>query len=151
VRALLEELELTTFVKTSGSKGLHVIVPLNGQATYEDVAAFCQRASRELCERHPELLTTAFYKKDRSGRLFLDTMRNALGATVVAPYSLRGRPGAPVSAPIRWDEVDDPALAPDGIRMRDMRARLDAGGDPWRDLRAYAGSLAHALPALSAR
>jgi bifunctional non-homologous end joining protein LigD len=147
VRELMEELELPVFVKTTGSKGLHVVAPLDGEATYDDVHGFCERASMELCERHPELLTTEFYKKDRKGRLFLDTMRNAPAATVVAPYSLRGKPGAPVSAPITWDEVDDPALAPDGIRLGDVRGRPDA----WRDFRAYAGSIARALRGLNAR
>jgi bifunctional non-homologous end joining protein LigD len=148
VRALLEQLELSTFVKTTGSKGLHVVAPLDGTATYAEVGAFCQKAAVRLCERHPELLTTEFYKKDRGGRLFLDTMRNSLAATVIAPYSLRGRPGAPVATPITWEDVDDPALLPNGIRLRDVRARLDAKGDPWSDLRAYAGSVTRALAGL---
>jgi bifunctional non-homologous end joining protein LigD len=89
-----------------------------------------------------------FYKKDRGGRLFVDVMRNARGATLVAPYSLRGRPGAPVSAPIAWDEVDDPALAADSIQLRGLRARLDQRGDPWRALRDRPGSAARAMAAL---
>jgi bifunctional non-homologous end joining protein LigD len=97
-----------------------------------------------LCARHPDELTTEFYKKDRKGRLLLDIMRNTLGATFVAPYSLRGRPGAPVSAPIEWREVDDTALRPDGIGLRDVRARLDKHGDPWATLRAKPGSVAAA-------
>src|SRR5262249_23315080 len=109
---------------------------------------FCQAASACLCARHPELLTTEFYKKDRRGKLFLDTLRNALGATAIAPYSLRGRPGAPVAAPIAWAELDDPALLPDGISLRDVRARLDATGDPWAELHAYGGSLTRALTEL---
>jgi bifunctional non-homologous end joining protein LigD len=71
-------------------------------------------------------------------------MRNAIGATLVAPYSLRGRPGAPVSAPIAWSDVDDPALAADAIGLRDLRNRLDHRGDPWRDLREELGSVADA-------
>ena len=90
-----------------------------------------------------------FYKKDRKGRLFLDVMRNAISATLVAPYSLRGRPGAPLSAPIEWSEVDDPALRSDGVRLRDIRARLDRHGDPWRLLRAAPGSIAAAQRALA--
>jgi len=75
-------------------------------------------------------------------------MRNAIGATLVAPYSLRGRPGAPVSAPIAWSELDDPTLRADGIRLRELRTRLDQRGDPWRELRARPGSVAGALRAL---
>jgi bifunctional non-homologous end joining protein LigD len=89
-----------------------------------------------------------FYKKDRKGRLFVDVMRNAIGATLVAPYSLRGRPGAPVSAPIEWSELTDPSLTSDGIRVGDLRARLDRRGDPWQHLRSRAGSASGALRAL---
>jgi bifunctional non-homologous end joining protein LigD len=90
-----------------------------------------------------------FYKKDRRGRLFVDIMRNAIGATLVAPYSLRGRPGAPVAAPIAWSELDDPLCA-EGIGLRDLRGRLDRRGDPWQALRAHAGVVSTARRALAA-
>jgi bifunctional non-homologous end joining protein LigD len=109
---LLGELELPTFVKTSGSKGLHVIVPLDGKATYDDAAVLCRKVAEVAIAQHPEVMTTEFYKKDRRGRLYLDVMRNGFGATVVAAYSVRARPGAPVSTPIGWHELDDPDLAP---------------------------------------
>jgi bifunctional non-homologous end joining protein LigD len=137
VRKLMTSLNLPTFIKTTGSKGLHVVVPIDGSSTYENVAELCRRASIKLCEEHTDLLTTEFYKKDRKGRLFLDTMRNALGATVVAPYSLRGKAGAPVSTPITWEELDDPKLASDGVHLRDVRARLDSLGDPWAELTTW--------------
>jgi bifunctional non-homologous end joining protein LigD len=76
-------------------------------------------------------------------------MRNAIGATLVAPYSLRGRPGAPVSAPIAWSELDDPALCADGIRLRDLPRWLDRRGDPWHALRARAGVVSAARRALA--
>ncbi len=141
---VLGELGLAPFVKTTGSKGLHVIAPLDGTATFAEAAALTAALASALCTRHPDLMTQEFYKKDRKGRLFLDTMRNAPGATFVAPYSLRGKPGAPISAPVEWAEVDDPALAADGIRLRDIRARLDRSGDPWAKLRARPGSIAAA-------
>lgn len=150
LRTLFEQIGLPPFVKTTGSKGLHVIAPLDDAATSDEVAALTTRIAALLCRRHPELLTMEFYKKDRKGRLFVDVMRNAIGATLVAPYSLRGRPGAPLSAPIAWDEVDDPALRADGIRLRDLRERLDHRGDPWRRLRAAPGSVAAAQRALDA-
>jgi bifunctional non-homologous end joining protein LigD len=134
---------LPAFVKTTGSKGLHVVVPIE-PASYAAAGGLATRISAVLCRRHPEFLTMEFYKKDRGGRLFLDVMRNAIGATLVAPYSLRGRPGAPVSAPIAWSDVDDPALAADAIGLRDLRNRLDHRGDPWRDLREELGSVADA-------
>jgi len=150
VREALDELALPAFVKTTGSKGLHVVAPLDPHASFDTVGKLGHGIARLLCERYPDELTTEFYKKDRGNRIFLDTLRNAPGATVVAPYSLRGKPGAPISAPIEWDEVDDPALRPDGIRIRDVRARLDRRGDPWRDLRAEPGSADAAARRLAA-
>jgi bifunctional non-homologous end joining protein LigD len=145
---LLDQLGLAAFVKTTGSKGMHVVAPLDDAATFDEVGALGTRIGALLCRRHPDALTMEFYKKDRGDRLFVDMMRNTRGATLVAPYSLRGRPGAPVSAPIAWDEVDDPALAADGIGLRGLRARLDRRGDPWRALRAQPGSVARATAAL---
>jgi bifunctional non-homologous end joining protein LigD len=175
VRGLLDELGLPAFVKLTGGKGLHVVAPLDAGATFErsetgggdpdgsaggagrraprgidEVGELAVRSGALLCRRHPDLLTMEFYKKDRRGRLFVDVMRNAIGATLVAPYSLRGRPGAPVSAPIAWSELDDPALCADGLRLRDVRARLDRRGDPWHALRARAGVVSAARRALAA-
>lgn len=144
LRDLFGELGLPPFVKTTGGKGLHVVAPLDGRATFDEVAALCGGISKLLCARYPDELTVEFYKKDRKDRLFLDTMRNALGATIAAAYSVRGRPGAPVSAPIEWREVEDPALAPNGFTLRDVPRRLDAAGDPWAKLRAELGSVAQA-------
>jgi bifunctional non-homologous end joining protein LigD len=146
LRAVLDELALPAFVKVTGSKGLHVIAPLDDAAAFDEVGALATRIGALLCRRHPDDLTMEFYKKDRRGRLFVDVMRNAIGATLVAPYSLRGRPGAPVSAPIAWSELDD--VSADGIRLRDLRAWLDRRGDPWADLRAHTGSIAGAMRAL---
>ena len=147
LHAELAALGLPVFVKTTGSKGLHVVTPLDAAASFAAVAAFGAVICARLCARHPAELTTEFYKADRRGRLFLDTLRNAPGATIVAAYSLRGRPTAPVSAPIGWDELDAP-LQPDAITLRDVRARLDRRGDPWATLRAAPGSIATAAARL---
>lgn len=143
---LFDELELPAFVKTTGGKGLHVCAPLDGAATFDGVHALTSAINALLLARHPDLVTVEFYKKDRKGRVFLDTMRNTIGATVVAPYSLRGKPTAPVSAPITWSELD--TITPDGITLRDVRPRLDRIGDPWATLRAKAGSVARAVERL---
>jgi len=150
LRELFAPLALPAFVKTTGSKGLHVVAPLDARADFDAVAALGNRIAALLCRRAPDLFTQEFYKKDRKGRLFLDTMRNAPGATIIAPYSLRGRPGAPLSAPIGWDELDDDTLRPDGVTMQTIRGRLDRVGDPWRDLRARVGSVTTAAAALDA-
>jgi bifunctional non-homologous end joining protein LigD len=148
VRVLLDALELPAFVKVTGSKGLHVVAPVDARDDFAAVHELCGRTAAVLCAREPDLFTVEFYKKDRKGRLFLDVMRNGLGATFVAAYSVRGRPGAPVSAPIEWDELDDPALAPDGFSLRDVPARVQKQGDPWATLRARAGSVSAALAVL---
>jgi bifunctional non-homologous end joining protein LigD len=144
LRDLLGQVELPAFVKTTGGKGLHVVAPLDGRASFDEVAALGNRMSQLLCARHPAALTMEFYKKDRKDRLFLDTMRNAVGATIVAAYSVRGRPGAPVSTPIEWREVEDAALAPNGFSLRDVPRRLERTGDPWAKLRAHPGSIEQA-------
>lgn len=144
LRELCDSLELPCFVKSSGSKGLHVVAPVDAADGYDKVDALCGAIARRVCGDHPDLFTTEFYKKDRHGRLFLDTMRNTYGATVVAAYSVRGKPGAPVSAPLTWSEVGGD-LEPGRFRLRDIRARLDARGDPWQRLRERAGSATAAL------
>lgn len=149
IKELCESIDLPTFVKTTGSKGLHVVVPLDGRALFGEVMALGNRLAKVLCARHPDKLTQEFYKKDRRGRLYLDVMRNALGATIIAPYSLRGRPGAPLSAPIEWEEVEDEALRPNGFTLRTIRDRLDVVGDPWSNLRHRAGSIDDADALLS--
>jgi bifunctional non-homologous end joining protein LigD len=149
VRELLEQLGLPAFVKLTGGKGLHVVVPLDDGAEFNEAGELATRIGALLCRRHPDVMTMEFYKKDRRGRLFVDVMRNAFGATVVAPYSLRGRPGAPVAAPIAWSELDDPALCADAIRLRDLRGWLDRRGDPWQALRARAGVVTAARRALA--
>jgi bifunctional non-homologous end joining protein LigD len=149
LRDLLGELGLPPFVKTTGSKGLHVVVPVDGKATFERVHELVAGIARLLVARYPDLITLEFYKKDRKGRLFFDTGRNLAGATFVAPYSLRGKPGAPISAPLTWNEVDDPALRSDGIRLREFAARRAATGDPWYGWRQHPGSVSAALATLA--
>ena len=150
VRDFVAGLGAESFVKTTGSAGLHVVVPLDGSGDFDAVMAMCTRIATVLCARHPDLLTTEFYKKDRGGRLYLDLLRNAPGATAIAPYSVRGKPRAPVAMPIAWADLDDPALAPDRFTIRDVRARLDARGDPWSGLRARPAAVAALSAALDA-
>jgi len=130
---------------------LHAIVvaPLDDKATFEEVHALCGGLAALMVARHPDLITTEFYKAKRGGRLYFDTARNALGATFVAAYSLRGKPGAPVSTPIEWRELDDKKLRSDTFTLANVRQRLAKRGDPWRDLRKRPGSAAKALKALA--
>jgi bifunctional non-homologous end joining protein LigD len=148
LRDLFEEIGLRAFVKTTGGKGLHVVAPIDGRASYGEVMQLCNKLARYLVEKYPDELTIEFYKKDRKGRLFLDVMRNALGATLVAAYSVRPRPGAPVSTPIEWTEVEDPALRPDSFTLRDVPGRIAAVACPWARLRDEPRSIDDADAAL---
>jgi len=134
VRDLLAEVGLASWVKTSGSKGFHVVVPLDGEAGFEQVVAFAHAAARLLVERDPEHLTLEFIKADRGGRIYMDIGRNTPGATVAAPYSVRPKPGAPVSAPCTWKEVERGDVHPQSFRLRGMLDRLSAVGDLWTEL-----------------
>ncbi|KOG87885.1 ATP-dependent DNA ligase [Streptomyces varsoviensis] len=143
---LLDAVRLPTRLMTTGSRGLHVLTPLDGQSDFDAVRAFARDVAEELERRHPERLTTAARKADRGGRLYLDTQRNAYAQTAVSPYAVRARPGAPVAVPIAHAELDDPELRPDGWTLRTVGERLES--DPWsgkpfrgRSLRAAAARL----------
>ena len=148
VRDLLEELELPSFVKTTGSKGFHVVVPLDGEADAGEVARFAHAAATRLVERHPKRLTLEFYKADRAGRILVDIGRNGFGATFAAAYTVRAQPGAPVSAPCTWRELERKEVGPRSFSLRNMPARLAAVGDLWSDLPRRARSLREAMERL---
>jgi len=141
VRDLVEELGLAAYVKTSGSKGLHVISPVRRNQEFEDTRAFAGNVARFLAEREPEQYTTEQRKKKRKGRVFLDTVRNSYGHTMVAPYSLRALPGAPVAAPLEWDEVGDSSLTPDRYTLSNIFRRLSQKEDPWKGMNRRARDL----------
>lgn len=128
LRRYLEGLELVSVPKTSGKRGLHVLVPLAPGHTYEQVHAFAQETFEVLAREHPELATTERSKDRRRGRLYLDADQNAWGKTLVAPYSPRALPHAPVSTPLAWSEVT-PRLDPHRFTLDTMRRRLDRVGD----------------------
>lgn len=146
LRELLEEHGIETHPMTSGSKGYHLRTPLEPGLDGESVAAVARGVAALGAERHPDLLTIEFHKKKRGDRVFVDWLRNAPYATAVAPWSLRAGEGAPVAAPLGWDEVD--TIDPDGIRLGDIALRLDA--DPWQglapvDISPAVGTVAGAL------
>jgi bifunctional non-homologous end joining protein LigD len=148
LRDLLEEIGLPSWVKTSGSKGFHILVPLDRKAHMAEVAAFAHHVGGELVRRNPKHLTQEFSKADRGGRILVDTGRNGYSATFAAPYAVRAKPGAPVSAPCTWDELERGDVAPRTFTLRNMKARLEAAGDLWFDLRKRGRSLARAIERL---
>ncbi len=148
LRDLLKELGLPSWVKTSGSKGLHIVVPLDGKARFGDVARFAHTVGRILVERHPKQLTQEFSKADRGGRILVDTGRNAYGATFAAVYAVRAKPGAPVSAPCTWDEIESGEVGPRTFTLRTMAQRIADVGDLWSDVRKRGRSLRRAMEQL---
>lgn len=151
VHELLDDLEVTGFVKSSGSRGIHVHVPLRGDAGFDAVGALGHHLALRLVERHPDLLTTEFSKQDRGDRLFVDMLRNAPAQHAVAPYTLRPKPGAPVAVPLRWDEVDS-SWDPRGTPLASLFRRLGSlGADPWEDMDAHGVEARTIAAALGAR
>jgi bifunctional non-homologous end joining protein LigD len=141
LRDLLAELGCTSWVKTSGSKGFHVVVPLDRTANYGEVARFGHRVGQMLIQRDPKHLTGEFYKTDRAGRILVDTGRNEFGATFAAAYAVRPKPGAPVSAPCTWEEVENGRAGPKTFTLRGMAKRLADVGDLWENLSKHACAL----------
>jgi bifunctional non-homologous end joining protein LigD len=148
LRRLLAELDLPCWIKTSGSKGFHIVVPLDGRTGWGEAERFAHRAGAELVKRHPDDLTQEFSKADRGGRIYVDTRRNGYSATFAAAYAVRAKPGAPVSAPCTWEEVESGAVSPRTFTLRNMRARVDAEGDLWGAMLGAGHSLAPALEVL---
>jgi bifunctional non-homologous end joining protein LigD len=128
LRRLLEELQLESHPKTSGKRGLHVLVPLARGHTYAQTLEFAISITEALAQGLPHLTTTERSKSKRKGRLYLDALQNGQGKTIVAPYSLRAAEGAPASTPLQWSEVTND-LHPIDFNLRSMRKRLDRHGD----------------------
>jgi bifunctional non-homologous end joining protein LigD len=147
LRDLLDELGLPSWVKTSGSKGFHIVVPLDGKMDTGRVAGFAHAVGTLLVKRNPETLTQEFHKVDRGGRILVDTGRNGYSATFAAPYAVRAKPEAPVSAPCTWKELED-GVGPRTFTLRMMAARVDAVGDVWADMRRGRRSLRRAIERL---
>jgi len=141
VRDLLDELGLPSFVKTSGSKGFHILVPLDADNDFERAWRFAHGAGAVLVKRHPTLMTQEFIKADRAGRILIDTGRNGPGATFAAAYAVRPKPEAPVSAPCTWQEIECGVVGPRTFTLRAMADRVRATGDLWVDMLAHARSL----------
>lgn len=131
LRNLLEALGLPSWVKTTGSKGFHIVVPLDGKSNVGDVERFAGAVGRLFVTQAPDHLTQEFSKADRKGRIYVDTGRNGYSATFAAAYTVRARPGAPVSAPCTWEEIESGQVAPATFTLRNMPARIRKVGDVW--------------------
>ncbi|MBD3349442.1 MAG: ATP-dependent DNA ligase [Candidatus Eisenbacteria bacterium] len=141
IRETLEDVDVASFVMTTGSRGLHVVVPLDRDSDFEEARAFAADVAELAALRHPDELTVEQRKKKRKGRLFLDVMRNAYGQTGVPPYSVRARPGAPVAAPIEWDELGSADMRSNRYNIRSIFRRLGQRDDPWKGIGRHAVGL----------
>lgn len=131
LKDVLVKLELPVYVKTTGSRGLHVVSPLDRGSTFDDVRAFADDVADYLARQNPAELTVEQRKEKRTGRVFIDTLRNSYAQTAVAPYALRARPGAPVATPITWEELKQSKIQPQSFDMGNIFERLAKVKDPW--------------------
>jgi len=148
VRDLLAELGLPCWIKTSGSKGFHIAVPLDGKSEFGEVARFAHVVGKILVKRDPDHLTQEFAKVDRGGRILVDTGRNGYSATYAATYTVRAKTGAPVSAPCTWEEIERGEVGPRTFTLRTMAQRVADVGDLWADLLRKKRSLRRAIERL---
>jgi bifunctional non-homologous end joining protein LigD len=148
LREVLDDLGLPSWIKTSGSKGFHIAVPLDGKSDFGEVAGFAHAVGRVLVSRDPDHLTQEFMKVDRGGRILVDTGRNGYSATYAATYTVRAKPGAPVSAPCTWEELEGRDVGPKTFTLRTMAQRIAVAGDLWSDMLTMKRSLRRPLERL---
>ncbi|MGD2065106.1 MAG: non-homologous end-joining DNA ligase [Dehalococcoidia bacterium] len=141
LKKFLDELGIESFVKTTGSKGLHVVVPLDKSVDFEEGRGFARSVAIALAEREPAKLTTEQRKEKRKGRVFLDYLRNSYGQTAVAPYAVRAKQGAPIAVPIEWDELGDRNLMSQSYNTKNIFRRLSQKKDPWEGIWRKANSV----------
>lgn len=142
-KILEDDLGLPTYIMTTGSRGLHITIPLKRQKSFDDVRAFAQNVADIMEKQNPELVTTAARKDKREKKIFLDVGRNAFGQTGVAPYAVRPIEGAPVATPVKWDELENLASARE-YNIKTIFERLEKDGDPWKDIDDHSVSLTKA-------
>jgi bifunctional non-homologous end joining protein LigD len=145
LRKLLDTLELEGFLKTTGGKGLHVVVPVEPTRTYDEARDFCQAVAELLVRTFPDRFTSKMTKSRRAGRIFVDYLRNVQGATAIAPYSVRAKRGAPVALPIDWSELAREVRF-DHFNVSNVPALLDKRPrDPWERLPRVRQTLTDAI------
>ncbi len=130
LRALLEEMKLVGFLKTTGGKGLHVVLPIRPTLDWDDAKSFTRAVADFLVRTFPDRFTATMAKEKRKGKIFIDYLRNAAGATAIAPYAVRARANAPVATPIDWSELERDVRF-DHFNLRNVPERLRLRPDPW--------------------
>ncbi len=150
LRKLLKyELGLTTFVQTTGSRGLHLIIPLSKKENYNTVRNFAQKAAMFISKENKNRITNEVRKEKRKGRLFIDTARNVYAQTFVAPFAVRAKPKAPVAVPLSWDELSKKNMNSQKYNISNIFKRLNNIEDPWKNFKRYGKSISSADKKLS--
>ncbi len=149
LRDLLARLALTSWVKTTGSKGFHIVVQLDGSTAIGQVARFADAVGRFFVSLAPDRLTQEFSKVDRRGRIYVDTGRNGYHSTFAAAYTVRARQGAPVSAPCTWKELERGEVEPATFSIRNVPGRVQKIGDVWGDMQRQGQALSRPLELLA--
>ncbi|MFL5821680.1 MAG: non-homologous end-joining DNA ligase [Solirubrobacteraceae bacterium] len=144
----LRDLGLEPFAMTTGSRGVHVVVPLRRTSSWAQTRAFARTMANRLVGENRSALTTARYKSQRRGRIFVDTGRTTYAHHAAAPYAVRPRPNAPVATPLRWEELEDRRLDPQGWTIQTLPRRLESEGDPWRGIGRHSRALGRAAARL---
>jgi bifunctional non-homologous end joining protein LigD len=150
IGALLRELGLSPWAMTSGSRGYHLVVPLQRRLEFDAVREFARGFAELAAAREPRVFTVEQRKAKREGKILIDVLRNAYAHTSVAPYSVRARPDAPVATPLHWEELEDRRTHPQRWTLRSVPKRLEADGDPWERIARGATSLTQARKLLAA-
>lgn len=145
LKDLIRDLRLMPFVMTTGSRGLHVVVPLDRSEDFGTVRDFARSMAGLMARRYPEEMTVEQHKDRRGGRLFLDTARNSYGQTSVAPYSVRAKDGAPVATPLHWHELEDENVSAQSYSMSNIFGLLRKRPDPWKDIYSHSRPLKEAM------
>jgi bifunctional non-homologous end joining protein LigD len=149
LRDLLGKLTLPSWIKTTGSKGFHIVVPLDGKTAIGQVARFADAVGKVLVSLAPDALTQEFNKVDRRGRIYVDTGRNGYHSTFAAAYTVRARRGAPVSAPCTWKEIERGEVEPATFTVRNVLERVEKIGDVWGDMRRRGKALTRPIELLA--
>lgn len=136
-----EQLDLNAFVMTTGSEGLHVVLPLRARKPFDEVRSFAKNVARYLAQNQPDLFTDEMRKEDRDNRLFIDYMRNAYGQTSIPPYSIRALKEAGVATPLQWDQLNKEGLHSQSYHIKNIFRRLSQTDDVWKNFRQRAKSI----------
>lgn len=150
LREILNDLDLPAYLMTTGSRGLHIAVPLEPQADFDTVREFARNLAEQAAQTAPDRLTTEVRKNAREGRLFLDYLRNAYAQTAVTPYAVRARAGAPVATPLNWEELDASDMDSQRYNLGNIFRRLGQKDDPWQNFFERRGDIRHASRQLQA-